>query len=83
MNVPTIVSGRDGCGYFWRVEGCEVRTSPTTEGWDASAHCPAWERVGLRLDGEFASEAEAVDWCARMASVFARDLADDLDQRNL
>lgn len=84
MKPPTIVSGRDGIGYFWRVGECELRVRPATmgDGWDASARCPTWDGAGLRVDGEFAAEAEAVAWCARMASVFARDLADDRDQRS-
>jgi hypothetical protein len=79
MCVPTIVNGREGPTYLWRVGECSVSASPSPArgGWVARVHRPDWGGDRLTLDGHFATQDQALAWCAKIATVLAQDLADD------
>jgi hypothetical protein len=77
LRPPGIIVGRNQDSHYWHVGDYFLTAYPTPEGWEVRVRGQAWGATGLLLDGHFATEAEALDWCARLAAVFARDQADD------
>jgi hypothetical protein len=77
MKLPSIIAGRNENARYWHVGEYFLTAYPALRGWDVRVRSRCWEPTELTLDGHFATESDACDWCARMAAVFAQDQADD------
>jgi hypothetical protein len=77
MKTPSIITGRTGTTRYWHVGDCFLSAFPAAPGWDVRVRNRRWGETELLLDGRFATEADAEEWCRRMAVVLARDQADD------
>ena len=77
MNVPTIITGRNGVAHYWHVGDYFLTTYPAPRGWHVRVRNRTSGAAEFLIDDQFATEAEATTWCSRMAAVFAEDQSDD------
>jgi hypothetical protein len=77
MKNPSIIVASSENAHYWHVGDYSLRAYPASRGWDVQVRSGCWGATRLTLDGHFATEREACDWCARMAAVFAQDQVDD------
>ena len=76
MNVPSIITGRNDVAHSWKVGDYFLTAYPAPQGWGVRVRSRGWGDTAFVLDGHFGSEADAITWCRRIATVFTQDHAD-------
>jgi hypothetical protein len=73
---PRIMSGRNRAGYYWQAGDYYITAYPSPPGWEARIRSWRWGRSILVVDNHFRSDAEATNWCRRLANLLAEDRRD-------